>query len=152
MYRGFRGLKCTLQHHHFSIFFYILLMSPSLLQISAGSFVFLSFMGRQWTSDPRFKAIKGSKPWACGTVGWYQVYANGRSIQGSGFMLVAALLHWQWSRDPSLLQEPATKIIAGLMNVLLWASSVWYAKNGINDTASVVGLCAALQAWAVTKA
>ncbi|CAG8121608.1 unnamed protein product [Penicillium salamii] len=133
----------------FSTFHYynLLNMSPSLLQISAGSFVFLSvahtFMGRQWTSDPRFKAIKGSKPWACGTVGWYQ---------GSGFMLVAALLHWQWSRDPSLLQEPATKIIAGLTNVLLWASSVWYARNGINDTASVVGLCAVLQAWAVTKA
>ncbi|CAG8926234.1 unnamed protein product [Penicillium salamii] len=70
---------------------------------------------------------------------------------GSCWWLVT-LLHWQWSRDPSLLQEPATKIIAGLTNVLLWASSVWYAKNGINDTASVVGLCAALQAWAVTKA
>lgn len=29
--------------------------------------------GRQWTSDPRFKAIAGTKPWASGTVGWYQV-------------------------------------------------------------------------------
>ncbi|CAG8039866.1 unnamed protein product [Penicillium olsonii] len=67
-------------------------------------------------------------------------------------MLVAALLHWQWSRNPSLLQDASTKAIAGLINVLLWASTVWYAKNGINDTASVVGLCATLQAWAVTKA
>ncbi|KAJ5327166.1 hypothetical protein MYU51_017587 [Penicillium brevicompactum] len=122
-------------------------MSPSLLQISAGSFVLLSvghtIMGREWTSDPRFKAIAGSKPWASGTVGWYQ---------GSGFLLIAGLLHWQWARDPSLLHEPLTKAIAGIMNVLLWASSFWYAKHGIKDTASVVGLCAALQAWAVAKA
>ncbi|KAJ5340895.1 hypothetical protein N7541_010019 [Penicillium brevicompactum] len=122
-------------------------MSPSLLQISAGSFVLLSvghtIMGREWTSDPRFKAIAGSKPWASGTVGWYQ---------GSGFLLIAGLLHWQWARNPSLLHEPLTKAIAGIMNVLLWASSFWYAKHGIKDTASVVGLCAALQALAVAKA
>jgi hypothetical protein len=66
--------------------------------------------------------------------------------------ICAGLLHWQWARDPSLLQDPLTKAIAGLVNVLLWASSAWYAKHGISDTASVVGLCAALQAWAVTKA
>jgi hypothetical protein len=62
------------------------------------------------------------------------------------------LLHWQWSRDPSLLQDPLNKAIAGLVNVVLWASSAWYAKYGINDTASVVGLCAALQAWGVLVA
>ncbi|KAJ5875933.1 uncharacterized protein N7529_001517 [Penicillium soppii] len=122
-------------------------MSPSLLQVSAGSFVFLSvahtIMGKQWTSDPRFKAIAGTKPWASGTVGWYQ---------GSGFLLLTGLLHWQWSRDPSLLQDPLNKAIAGLVNVVLWASSAWYAKYGINDTASVVGLCAALQAWGVLVA
>lgn len=84
---------------------------------------------------------------------WWLVSSLLKSeVFSSVLLTLSALLHWQWSRDPSLLQEPVTKIIAGLTNVLLWASSVWYAKNGINDTASVVGLCAVLQAWAVTKA
>ncbi|KAJ5120576.1 uncharacterized protein N7515_009964 [Penicillium bovifimosum] len=150
-------------------------MAPSLLQASAASYVLLSLghtiAGRDWTSDPRFKAIARTKPWACGTVGWYQVssklsnsnlpssmflgmVADSRScIQGSGFLLLTAgLLHWQWAKDPSLLQDPVNKAIAGIANFVLWASTVWYAKHGIHDTAAVVGLSAALQAFGVGKA
>ncbi|KAJ5458249.1 hypothetical protein N7475_009637 [Penicillium sp. IBT 31633x] len=122
-------------------------MSPSLLQASAASFVLLSIghtvMGREWTADPRFKAIARTKPWASGVVGWYQ---------GSGFFLLTGLLHWQWARDPSLLQDPLNKAIAGIANVLLWASSIWYAKHGINDGAFAVGVSAALQAFGVGRA
>ncbi|KAJ5558465.1 hypothetical protein N7535_008678 [Penicillium sp. DV-2018c] len=122
-------------------------MAPSLLQASAASFVLLSLghtiAGRDWTSDPRFKAIARTKPWACGTVGWYQ---------GSGFLLLTGLLHWQWAKDPSLLQDPVSKAIAGIANFVLWASTVWYAKHGIHDTAAVVGLSAALQAVGVGRA
>ncbi|KAJ5554413.1 hypothetical protein N7513_004372 [Penicillium frequentans] len=114
------------------------------LQASALSFFLLSIghtiSGRQWTAEKAFKAIANSKPWACGTVGWYQ---------GSAFFLVTSLLHYQWSRDPTALNDPVNKVIAGIVNILLWASSAWYAKNGIKDNAVVVGLSAALQAYAV---
>ncbi|KGO77513.1 hypothetical protein PITC_037570 [Penicillium italicum] len=102
-------------------------MSRTLLQASAAAFALLS-VGHTWTADPRFKAIAGTSSWTCGTLGWYQV----------------RLLHWQWSRDPSLLQDPLNKAMAGTANVLLWASSVWYIKHGINDTALVLAISAAL--------
>lgn len=41
--------------------------------------------------------------------------------------------------------------MAGIVNVLLWASSTWYAKNGIKENAVAVGLSAALQGAAVLK-
>ncbi|KGO40850.1 hypothetical protein PEX1_091120 [Penicillium expansum] len=122
-------------------------MSPTLLQASAAAFALLSvghtIKGRQWTADPRFKAIAGTNSWTCGTLGWYQ---------GSGFFLLTGLLHWQWSRDPSLLQDPLSKAMAGIVNILLWASSVWYIKHGINDTAIVLAISATLQAFGVGKA
>ncbi|KAJ6109700.1 hypothetical protein N7486_001935 [Penicillium sp. IBT 16267x] len=108
------------------------------LQASALSFLLLSIghtiSGRQWTAEKAFKAISNSKPWACGTVGWYQV---------------TSLLHYQWSRDPTALNDPVNKAMAGIINILLWASSAWYAKNGIKDIAIVVGMSAALQTYAV---
>ncbi|KAJ5186868.1 hypothetical protein N7449_009862 [Penicillium cf. viridicatum] len=122
-------------------------MSSTLLQASAAVFVLLSvghtIKGGQWTADPRFKAIAGTKAWTCGTLGWYQ---------GSGFFLLTGLLHWQWSQDPSLLQEPLNKAMAGIMNILLWTSTAWYAKHGINDTAIILAISAALQAFGVGKA
>ncbi|KAJ5180456.1 hypothetical protein N7492_003666 [Penicillium capsulatum] len=117
------------------------------LQASAVSFVLLALghtvSGRQWTHEKVFKNIKGSKPWACGTVGWYQ---------GSAFFLMTGIMHYMWSRDPTQLQDPLSKAMAGIVNVLLWASSAWYAKNGIMDTTVVVGLSAALQTYAVLTA
>ncbi|CDM30905.1 unnamed protein product [Penicillium roqueforti FM164] len=122
-------------------------MSITLLQAPAASFVLLSvghtIKGRQWTADPRFKAIAGTNLWTCGTLGWYQ---------GSGFFLSTGLLHWQWSQDPSLLQDPLNKAMAGIVNIILWASSAWYAKQGIIDTSIVLGISAALQAFSVGKA
>ncbi|KAJ5752450.1 hypothetical protein N7520_009367 [Penicillium odoratum] len=118
----------------------------SSLRASALTFVLLSIGhtigGRQWTAEKAFKAIANSKPWACGTVGWYQ---------GSAFFLVSGLLHYQWSRDSTALSDPLNKAMAGIINILLWASSVWYAKNGVKDNAVVVGLSAALQTYAVFK-
>ncbi|KAJ6120322.1 hypothetical protein N7523_004602 [Penicillium sp. IBT 18751x] len=116
------------------------------LQASALAFVILSIGhtigGKEWTAEKVFTAIKGSKPWACGTVGWYQ---------GSAFFLLTGILHFQWSRDPSALSDPLNKAMAAIVNVLLWTSSAWYAKNGIQDNAIAVGLSAALQGAAVLK-
>jgi len=41
--------------------------------------------------------------------------------------------------------------MAGIVNVLLWTSSAWYAKHSIKDNAVAVGLSAALQGAAVLK-
>lgn len=42
--------------------------------------------------------------------------------------------------------------MAGIVNILLWTSTAWYAKYGINDTAIVIATSAALQAFGVGKA
>ncbi|KAJ5358701.1 uncharacterized protein N7496_011114 [Penicillium cataractarum] len=114
------------------------------LQASALTFVILSIghtvQGRQWTAEKVFKNIKGSKPWACGTVGWFQ---------GSAFLLMTGILHYQWSNNPTALQDPLNKALASIANAILWASSAWYAKTGVNDNAVLVGLSAALQAYSV---
>ncbi|PWY85932.1 hypothetical protein BO70DRAFT_378642 [Aspergillus heteromorphus CBS 117.55] len=122
--------------------------SPSRsLQASALSMACLSIGhtigGRQWTSDPAFGVITGTKPWACGIVGWFQ---------GSAFFMMTGLLHYQWASNPRLLQEPTNKAIAVIMNGLLWASSAWYFRHGIKENGWVVGFGAALQAWAVARA
>ncbi|KAJ5577860.1 uncharacterized protein N7459_006824 [Penicillium hispanicum] len=117
------------------------------LQISAANFVLLALGhtigGREWIAEKVFKNIKGSRPWACGTVGWFQ---------GSAFFLVTGILHYSWSRNPAALQDPANKAMAGIVNALLWASSAWYATHGVKENAWVVGLSAALHAYAVLKA
>jgi hypothetical protein len=41
--------------------------------------------------------------------------------------------------------------MAAIVNVLLWTSSAWYAKHGINENMIAVGLSAALQGAAVLK-
>jgi hypothetical protein len=64
---------------------------------------------------------------------------------------LTGILHYQWSRDPSVLSDPLNKAMAAIVNVLLWTSSAWYAKHGINENMIAVGLSAALQGAAVLK-
>ncbi|KAJ5936351.1 hypothetical protein N7454_004986 [Penicillium verhagenii] len=108
------------------------------LELTNTPFSALKIGGRQWTAEKAFKAIANSSPGPAGR--W-----------GSAFFLATGLLHYQWSRDPTALSDPLNKAIAGIVNILLWASSAWYAKNGIKDNAIVVGLSAALQTYAVFK-
>ncbi|KAJ5975289.1 hypothetical protein N7481_008996 [Penicillium waksmanii] len=116
------------------------------LTASAVSFVLLSIAhtigGKEWQSDKVFKNIKGSRAWACGKVGWYQ---------GSAFLFLSGILHYQWSRNPSALADPLNKAMAAIINVLLWSSSAWYAKNGILPNVVACGLAASLQAFGVLK-
>ncbi|PTU21590.1 hypothetical protein P175DRAFT_0434646 [Aspergillus ochraceoroseus IBT 24754] len=118
-----------------------------MLQASALSFIALSIGhtigGRQWTLDPAFTLIPGTKPWACAIVGWYQ---------GSAFFFMTGLLHYQWSRNPRALYDPTNKAIAIICNALLWTSSAWYFRTGIKENGWVVGSAAALQACAVIRA
>ncbi|KAJ5286816.1 hypothetical protein N7478_002502 [Penicillium angulare] len=128
------------------------------LRASALSFVLLAvghtIGGRQWTSEKVFKAITNSRPWACGTVGWYQYRVGTQfplNLPDISTNPRQAILHYQWSRDPAALNDPLTKAMAGIINILLWTSSAWYAKHGINENAWAVGLSAALQAYAAFK-
>lgn len=61
------------------------------------------------------------------------------------------ILHYQWSRNPVLLHDPLNQAMAGIVNVLLWCSSAWYSKHGVNDNAVAVAAAAALQGGAVLK-
>ena len=65
---------------------------------------------------------------------------------------MSGILHYQWAQNPAALNDPLNKAMAGIVNVLLWASTAWYAKHGVKDNAWVVGLSAALQSYAVFKA
>ena len=62
------------------------------------------------------------------------------------------LIHYQWSRNTRALRDPTNKAIAIVTNALLWVSSAWYFRTGIKENGWVVGLGAALQAWAVGRA
>lgn len=42
----------------------------------------LQIGGKEWTAEKVFTATRGSKSWACGTVGWYQ---------GSAFFLLTGM-------------------------------------------------------------
>ncbi|KAJ5825900.1 hypothetical protein N7474_003038 [Penicillium riverlandense] len=116
------------------------------LQASALSFALLSIghtiSGKEWQSDPRFKSLARTKAWSCAKVGWYQ---------GSAFLFMTGIIHYQWSHNPQALQDPLNRAIAGVVNALLWASSTWYFKNGVMDNAWAVGLSAALQAYSVVS-
>ncbi|OJZ85133.1 hypothetical protein ASPFODRAFT_208312 [Aspergillus luchuensis CBS 106.47] len=99
--------------------------------------------GTQWTAEPAYRTIAGTKPWALGIVGWFQ---------GSAFLFTTGILHYQWARNPRALQEPTNKAIAIILNAALWASSAWYFKHGINENGWAVGAAAAWQAWSVVRA
>lgn len=58
-------------------------------------------------------------------------------------------MHYQWSHNPEALQEPMNCAIAGIVNAMLWSTSVFYLKNGVKDNGFAVAASAALHAWSV---
>ncbi|KAK2796311.1 hypothetical protein FQN50_009602 [Emmonsiellopsis sp. PD_5] len=97
-----------------------------------------TFAGKEWTKDPKFKAL--SRPvGAFARAGWYQ---------GSIFFLIVALQNYRWSQTTAgALTDPVEKAIAALATVLCLGSSAWYNKNGIRDTAAIVGVAGCVQGW-----
>ncbi|KAH8664365.1 hypothetical protein BX600DRAFT_299341 [Xylariales sp. PMI_506] len=75
--------------------------------------------------------------WSKSTVGWYQ---------GSGLFLILAVINLRWSKQATLVS--LDKVAAALATALLWASGVWYHRNGDSGTAGVVAISGAVQAWA----
>ena len=59
-----------------------------------------------------------------------------------------ALLNYAWSQNPSLLQQPIHKAIAGVMVAIVWVSAVWYAKRGVGSNAAATALIGAVQGYA----
>ncbi|PGH16882.1 hypothetical protein AJ79_01526 [Helicocarpus griseus UAMH5409] len=95
--------------------------------------------GKQWMTDPQFKALPRHVG-AFSRVGWYQ---------GSVFLLIGALLNYRWSQTSrGALTDPVEKAMAALATALCFGSSAWYNKNGIRDTAAIVGFAGVLQGYA----
>ncbi|GES61192.1 hypothetical protein ATEIFO6365_0006065100 [Aspergillus terreus] len=118
---------------------------PNALQTTAAGWLLISLghtlSAKDWQSLPNFRALP-NLAYTCAKAGWYQ---------GSAFFLMTALINYQWSKNPALLNDPVNKAIAGLMTAIVWVSSGWYLKRGVNSNGVVVALMGALQAWAAFK-
>ncbi|KAF7590193.1 hypothetical protein BBP40_003167 [Aspergillus hancockii] len=116
-------------------------MSTS-LQATALGWVLISLghtlSAKDWQSLPQARTLP-NLAYTCARAGWFQ---------GSGFFLMNALINYNWSRDPTLLNEPVNQAIAVLMTAIVGFSSVWYLKRGVKANGIVVGVIGALQAWA----
>ncbi|KAL4923580.1 uncharacterized protein BDV17DRAFT_296211 [Aspergillus undulatus] len=118
---------------------------PTALQTTSFAWVLISLghtLGaKDWQSSPAFRALPDNAH-ACARIGWYQ---------GSAFFLVNALLNYNWSQSPEQLKNPINKFIAVLMTAVMWGSSGWYFKKGVNQNGVVVAIMGALQAWAALR-
>ncbi|RMJ26937.1 hypothetical protein PHISP_02186 [Aspergillus sp. HF37] len=92
---------------------------------------------RDWQTLPKFHQLP-NLAYTCARAGWFQ---------GSGFFLMTALLNYHWSQNPEQLRLPVNKAVAALATAIVWASSAWYVKRGVNATGAVVAAMGALQAW-----
>ncbi|KAJ6782932.1 hypothetical protein PWT90_03084 [Aphanocladium album] len=119
---------------------------PSALEITAAALLFTSLghtvNGRDWQSHASVKALPQEQR-TCARTGWFQ---------GSGFILIASLLNYYWSKNPQVLQDPIQKTVAGLFSAILGVSSVYYAANGVTANSVVTALTSALQAYSAFKA
>ncbi|ODA78651.1 hypothetical protein RJ55_06033 [Drechmeria coniospora] len=110
-------------------------------QTTAASWLLLSVAhtasANQWQSLPAFRSLS-NLTYACAKAGWYQ---------GSGFFVLCALTNCGWSKNPELLREPVHKAMAALMVAIMWASSAWYARQGVRPNAVAVGTVGALQLY-----
>ncbi|KAI9932621.1 hypothetical protein ASPWEDRAFT_33514 [Aspergillus wentii DTO 134E9] len=113
------------------------------LKISAASWLLVSLghtiSAKEWQSTPQFQKLPTLAS-TCSRAGWYQ---------GSAFFIMTALINYNWSQNPALLEEPVNKAIAGLITAIVWVSSGWYFKNGVKANGFATALAGAIQAWAV---
>ncbi|GAD92430.1 predicted protein [Paecilomyces variotii No. 5] len=112
-------------------------------QINTAVFLLLSAghtqLAREWTSDAQFKSLPKT----------VQAYARAGWYQGSVFFIIMSLVNYRWSKtNVGTLIDPIDKGIAALNILLLWASALWYRKNGIKQATAAVGVSGLLQAYA----
>ncbi|OAX79037.1 hypothetical protein ACJ72_06644, partial [Emergomyces africanus] len=59
------------------------------------------------------------------------------------------LTNYRWSQSAlGARTNPIEKGIAALTSILCFGTSAWYNKNGIRDTAAIVGFAGAVQSYA----
>ncbi|KKZ64165.1 hypothetical protein EMCG_01513 [[Emmonsia] crescens] len=98
-----------------------------------------TFASKSFMTDPQFKGLPRHVA-AFSRAGWYQ---------GSIFFLIVALTNYRWSQSThGALTDPIEKGIAALTSILCFGTSAWYNKNGIRDTAAIVGFAGAVQSYA----
>ncbi|QKX61175.1 uncharacterized protein TRUGW13939_08322 [Talaromyces rugulosus] len=73
------------------------------------------------------------------TVGWYQ---------GSGYLILNALLNLNWAKNPQSLDDPLNRAMAAIMVVIAWASSAWYLRGGVKASGLLTAVAGIFQAWA----
>ncbi|GAD99660.1 hypothetical protein AOR_1_1180114 [Paecilomyces variotii No. 5] len=77
--------------------------------------------------------------YTCSTVGWYQ---------GSGYLILTALLNFHWAQNPKSLEESLNRAMATLLVLIAWASSAWYLRRGVKASGILTIVAGAFQAWA----
>ncbi|KAJ5872313.1 uncharacterized protein N7529_004666 [Penicillium soppii] len=94
--------------------------------------------GKQFQRLRQFQDLP-NLAYTCSTVGWYQ---------GSGYLILTALLNLHWARNPKALEEPLNRAMAGLLVLIAWASSGWYLRRGVKASGILTATAGIIQAWA----
>ncbi|OJJ02075.1 hypothetical protein ASPVEDRAFT_150782 [Aspergillus versicolor CBS 583.65] len=71
--------------------------------------------------------------------------------QGSGYLILAGLLNFQWAQDPSLLEQPLGRAMASVLSVIAWSASGWYLFRGLTVDGVIIAAAGLFQAWAALK-
>ncbi|KAB8224032.1 hypothetical protein RU639_010637 [Aspergillus parasiticus] len=119
--------------------------NPSHLKAAAYGSLVLAFghalSSRKFMRLRRFQELP-SIAYVCSTVGWFQ---------GSGYLVLTALLNLQWSLNPQALDEPLNRAIAGLLTLIALGSSVSYLRGGVMSSGFITAAAGAFQAWAAFR-
>ncbi|KAB8242152.1 hypothetical protein BDV35DRAFT_39634 [Aspergillus flavus] len=119
--------------------------NPGHLKAAAYGSLVLAFghalSSRKFMRLRRFQELP-SIAYVCSTVGWFQ---------GSGYLVLTALLNLQWSLNPQALDEPLNRAIAGLLTLIAWGSSVSYLRGGVISSGLITAAAGAFQAWAAFR-
>ncbi|KAJ5155789.1 hypothetical protein N7492_008592 [Penicillium capsulatum] len=94
--------------------------------------------GKQFQRLRQFQELPNIA-YTCNTVGWYQ---------GSAYLVLTALLNLHWAQHPQSLEEPLQRAMAMLLVLIAWASSAWYFRRGVKESAILTVIAGVFQGWA----
>ncbi|BCS27942.1 uncharacterized protein APUU_60990A [Aspergillus puulaauensis] len=118
---------------------------PTLLKAAGYGSLIVSLMhaasGRRFQRIREFQNLP-SVAYTFSMSGWYQ---------GSGYLILAGLLNFQWAQNPGLLNQPLGRAIAALLSAIAWASSGWYLWRGLISNGVIIAAAGLFQAWAALR-
>ncbi|OQD80883.1 hypothetical protein PENANT_c031G03868 [Penicillium antarcticum] len=94
--------------------------------------------GRQFQRTPQYQSLPNIA-YTCSTAGWYQ---------GSGYLILTALLNFHWARNPNSLNDPLNRAMAALVAIIAWSSSAWYLGRGLKVNGIATAAAGIFQVWA----